>query len=231
MKVDRSTKSGLSIKKQQLCDRSEGINLKSKLGIPVTKLSAGFKAKNNYSRKHEGKPLDGLQETVRLILEKGSFAQDGHVLTLWSEGYRVVIALDNLKIIGYETIHHSRTLSDVRSGVPSKSKGRVLNYRSLIDTLDDDAIDKIKIPYTIVKQVQAETDLNTSEVHDFIRDSIADGLDSAETELKNLGDGRFLKESLSYTYIKGKGHRISSHELTVILRNDGLRVKEVALNN
>ena len=216
-------------KKRQLCDRSEGSNLKHELAIPVEKLSVGFKAKNSYTKKHVGNSVKGLQETVKLIIDKGSYYQDGHVLTMWSEGYRVVIALDNLKIIAYETIHHSRTLAEVRRGVPSRAKGKELNHSELIDTLDDDAIDKIKIPYTIVKKLQNETDLNSSEIHDFIRDSIADALDNAEKELNDLGEEKFLQESSSYCYIEGKGHKISSHELSIILRKDGLRVKEVTL--
>lgn len=213
----------------QLTDRSAGVDLKQVLGLPVTKLSAGFKAKNFYAKKHNQPGLQGLQETVKLILDKGCFHQDGNILVLWSQGYRVVIALDYLKIINYDTIHHQRTLAEVRAGVPSKAKGSELNHKQLINKLDDTTIDRIKIPYKIVKDVQEQTNLTPSEIHDLLRDSIADALDVAEKELEDLGDELFLTVSTSYSYVAREGHLLKTDELDILLRKDGLRIKEVTV--
>lgn len=227
MELKLQEKTIKDIRSSQLTDRSEGLNLKPVFGIPVNKLSAGFKAKNFYTKKHNQPGLKGLQETVDLLLDKGCYHQDGDILVLWSQGYRVVIALESLKIINYDTLHHERTLAQVRAGVASKAKGGELDYKGLIRKLDDDTIDRIKIPYKLVKKISEDTGLGFSEVHDLVRDSIADALDYAEKELKEVGEEKFLKSSTYYAQVESRDHLLSTSEIEILLRKDGLRVKEI----
>jgi hypothetical protein len=111
--------------------------------------------------------------------------------------------------------------------------------------LDDDTIDKIVIPYTIVKAIleadgRDPSDFQEKEaVRAEIRDAIADGMDDLEEALGGkklpveLGEnGNPLEDAAAgkyYTWTREGFHQIRTEDWDIMLRADGLRVRTAVM--
>lgn len=167
-------------------------------------------ARERWERVHGEGALEGLRETCEEILIQGHHTLDDRGYhALYTEGYRLVVAPEGDAIISYDTLHRERTLAEVRSGVPSRFRGKPLSRAALLET-EDDFIDEIHVPRRVLETHGPDADWD--EFVDEIRDAVAEALEEEQV------------------VSEGNRHVLTSSEWIVTLRADGKLVKDLAPN-
>lgn len=202
---------------RQLHDSHRGGPLTDLEHLDADAVRVSQRAAQRFTARHGGSridALDGLRDTLEDLIDEGHSERDHRgYLCLWSDGYRLLLSPDLGTIVDYQTVHRQRTLSEVRDGVPSQSRGPALPTRQLADVVTSDDVDRIIIPAGLLRPFATPLGATFAELRLAVRDAIDAALESGQVTPVTRG--------------KQRAHELVADGWRVVLRADARRAVEL----